>query len=169
MTPIQQLQDPSPRVRAEAARLLGKQKADQAVLPLIAALEDVDSHVRATVAWALAEIGNQLGVEPLRRTYAFYQQSVSKHYREMKQVDAYLNALVKLMGSEDLLLWLQTGTPHERSAAAIGLGNKKWKNAIPMLRKCLADEDADVRQSAAWALQVIGAGKDPDIPTPLIT
>jgi hypothetical protein len=59
---IERLQDEDPNVRRRAAWLLGTQHDQQAVEPLIRALEDPDAGVRAAAAEALAVItGKDLG------------------------------------------------------------------------------------------------------------
>jgi len=52
-------------VRQAAAKTLGKIGDLRAVVPLIAALEDLDARVRAAAAKALGEIGDPCAVEPL--------------------------------------------------------------------------------------------------------
>jgi epoxyqueuosine reductase len=43
--------------------------------------------------------------------------------------------------------------------AAIVLGNRRDRNAVPALRRALADEDAEVARAAAWALERIERGE----------
>jgi HEAT repeat protein len=73
------LEDESPRVRAEAAKVLGKygryrsdrrgrsrvDKEEQAVEPLINALKDKDPWVRLNAAFSLGELEAQKAVQPL--------------------------------------------------------------------------------------------------------
>jgi HEAT repeat protein len=58
-TLISTLNDPNPRVRAEAARALARigPQATEAVQPLIARLDDPDEEVRQAAARALGQVG----------------------------------------------------------------------------------------------------------------
>ena len=49
--------------------------------------------------------------------------------------------------------------------AAIVLGNRRDRNAVPALRRALGDEDAGVARAAAWALERIERG--PPAPPPM--
>jgi HEAT repeat protein len=98
---IQKLQNKHPRVRAEAARELGKLKDAHAVSPLINALKDSDAYVRATAAEALGEIKDASAVPLLIDTlkadpYIYVRQEAARALGKIKDARAVtplINAL----------------------------------------------------------------------------
>ena len=59
---IQQLKDPNPQVRGNAAEALGNLGDVSAVPALLEALKDEDSSVRASAAWALSILEDESAV-----------------------------------------------------------------------------------------------------------
>jgi HEAT repeat protein len=98
---IKKLQDKHPRVRAEAARELGKLKDSHAVSPLINSLKDSDAYVRAMAAEALGEIKDASAVPSLiatlqRDQYIYVRQEAAKALGKIKDARAVtplINAL----------------------------------------------------------------------------
>ena len=98
---IQKLQNKHPRVRAEAARELGKLRDFHAVSPLINALKDSDAYVRAVAAVALGEIKDASAVPSLIAAlqgdqYIYVRQEAAKALGQIKDARAVtplINAL----------------------------------------------------------------------------
>ncbi|HEX2695129.1 MAG TPA: HEAT repeat domain-containing protein [Acidobacteriota bacterium] len=59
------LRNPSPNIRSNAARTLGKMKSQGSTPYLIEVLQDEEGSVRASVSEALGLIGNKVSIEPL--------------------------------------------------------------------------------------------------------
>ena len=66
----------------EAAEALGEIGNTRAVLPLVTALGDPDSHVRECVARVLGKMGDSQAIEPLTRLFE------NERHRNVKQVAA---------------------------------------------------------------------------------
>ncbi|MCH7494080.1 HEAT repeat domain-containing protein, partial [bacterium] len=74
------LGDGSPRVLSRAAGALAALEDPRAVVPLIAALEDVDGNMRAAAAKALGSLGDQQAVGPLVSALAFPEKTATGKY-----------------------------------------------------------------------------------------
>jgi HEAT repeat protein len=152
------LKDKEWKVRAAAARALGKIQDPRAVEPLIAALKDTDKDVREAAVYALGEIKDPRAVEPLIAALK------DAEWRVRTAAD---EALVKIGAPavEPLIAALKDKDSDVRKAAAQVLGEIKDPRAVKPLSAALKDEEWDVCQAAAEAL---GKIKDPRAVDPLI-
>lgn len=73
------LRNPSPNIRANAARTLGRMKSSASTPYLLELLQDEESAVRASASEALGRIGDKVGIEPLVR---MVQDNVEKVQEE---------------------------------------------------------------------------------------
>jgi len=168
------LEDPSPRVRAEAALAIRKIKRTMGrVVPaLYQALNDPSANVREAAALALARDGKlvrvpdadlsqeagyplvrsgpenlTLLVDPLEDPDARIRQGAAK-------ILAQLGPAAKPAVPE-LLHALQDPAAGVQEAAQDAL-KRIGPDAVPALVEALAAPNADVRESAAWALGMMG-------------
>jgi HEAT repeat protein len=144
------LRSDSSVLRRNAARLLGKIKADRAVNDLGFALKDEHVAVRKAVVEALSQIGTEEAVRYLK--YALTDEDP----------DIRISATLSLgaIGGEDILdsLTILTVDPDHfvRVSAARALGMLKDKNSIIILVPLLHDENGFVVTTAIEALQAVG-------------
>jgi hypothetical protein len=186
---ITALQNANTDIRENAARALGDIKGQQAVEPiiiamnddnkrvsneakkslikigspsvepLIAALKDEKPNIRVMAAGALGDIKDQRAVEPLISVLNDEQAAIKA---------AAIESLGKIEDSravEPIIAALKDENSLIRSKAAQALGNIKVSRAVEQLIPVLKDNDPDVRQKTVWAL---GEIKDSRAVEPLI-
>ena len=144
-------------VAAELAKL-----GPSAVPELVWALRDSDQSVRCVAAWALGDLGDARGVEPLiaglkdenleaRRAGAHVltegMQGVRWHAVEAR------GKLGDRRAVEPLIEVLKDGSGLVRLNAVEALGELGDPRAVEPLKALLGEKDADVRKAATEALQ----------------
>jgi bilin biosynthesis protein len=124
-----------------------------AVDPLINVLLDdnVDSDRRALAVEALGDIGDPKAIDPLI-------QILNKSDCDSCYQDAITVALGRLGDAavSPLILALKEGDSRTKIRVAYVLGYLENTQAIEPLKELLKDEDPDVREVAAWQLEVFG-------------
>lgn len=132
--------------RVVAVRALGRTKEPDAILPLIAALEDKDWNVRRDAAKALGSTMDPRVVEPLifhlKDQHPFVRNSVAYALGTIKDRRAV----------EPLIISLKDSNSFVRVSAAHSLGELKDSRAVVPLVDALKDKDYVVREEAAEAL-----------------
>jgi 3-methyladenine DNA glycosylase AlkD len=78
--------------------VLGQKKVSEAVIPLIDQLNDQNAYVRASVAWALAEIGSQKAVVPMVKALKRSLKEIRFGTREWKCVLSIAGSIERLTG-----------------------------------------------------------------------
>lgn len=141
------LSDKEATVRLVAAVRLRQLGADSApaAKELAAALADADSRVRAAAAEALIQIGSVpdgIGAE-------FDNEGKGKAVMRRPGKTA-VDALVSQLGSSSL-------DARKLALACLAKIGPNAKDALPVIEKCLADENADVKKLAAAAVARIKA------------
>ncbi|MFW9923414.1 MAG: HEAT repeat domain-containing protein [Candidatus Thorarchaeota archaeon] len=150
---IDDLKNPDPKIRIEAANKLGEWGNDRAVTPLIEVLTHEDENLRRVAASALKEIGNKRALEPL---LDLLKKDSSP---EVRAEAAYCLGYFQEASNEidALLVALEDGNYLVRQNAAFAAGKlgrrKSVSNLILLLEK---DENYNVKEMAAWALGEIG-------------
>ncbi|BCM88886.1 hypothetical protein IAD21_00728 [Abditibacteriota bacterium] len=140
-------------IREATASALGRIKAPSAIIALEKALADETLYrgIRETAAFALGEIGDASAIAVLGR--ALTDKSL---YRDVREAAAF--ALGEI-GDASAIPMLEKALTDKnlyhdvREAAAFALGEIGDASAIPALAKALRDEDSDIRQGAAFALE----------------
>lgn len=97
---LQELNHPSPRIRAEAARAAGELELHDASQPLVELLEDVSEEVIHISIWSLGQIGGDAA-----RTALSEIQASALDPEAVKKADEALEHLAFLEGSPDLLIY----------------------------------------------------------------
>ena len=124
--------------------------AQEAIDPLIAALNDEDSTVRDVTAQALGEIGDSRAVLPLQGALEDdaprVRGSAAVALGKLRAFEA-LDALCRHLGEDDDV-WARAG-------AAEALGMLGGKVAFQALRRALNDPDYMVRQKVEHAIAEI--------------
>jgi HEAT repeat protein len=171
-TALEALGDPDGEVRARAAEVLGAIEDPHGFEPLIKALEDTETHVRACATFALRSSGSR-AFEPLlhelRRSGSAHAATALAHLGDARAIEPLLNgpdgdgrvsfpfalpvlaqkceAVQKRFYEE-----LKSTYPKVRRSAAIGLGfsGNSWAWEVIVAR--LADEDVGVRGAAVVSL-----------------
>ncbi len=153
------LHSPTPRMRENAARVLGETKAFQAVPPLVDLLKDPEWRVRRSVVEALGKIGDKRAVEPL----------VQRLRDNVERVQH--QAIHSLVGFGQLsTVPLMNALAHEKNkfalrAIILTLGEIKDVKSIPILIDHLRSSYFVVRMVAVRALIKFG----PPIIDPLVS
>jgi HEAT repeat protein len=147
---IDYLRDSDPYIRANAIKILGNIKDNQAFDPLINALKDEDSYVRKMAVEALAKTGNEHAVDPIINALEDRDSDVREKAAEMLGEMGGNRAIRPLIKS------LKDKDSKVREEAAKSLGNVKDTNAIHPLIAALKDEKPEVRANAIEALIKIG-------------
>jgi HEAT repeat protein len=138
-------------VRWWAVRALAETGKDDALPPLIDALDDVDPDVRACAALALGHIGNGDAASEL----------ASRLGDESAFVASVAADALSMMGEpavEDLVAMLAYESPHGRLLAVRALGRIKSERAIGPLFGLLEDQSYLVRHYARETLEALGVG-----------
>jgi HEAT repeat protein len=150
----------SPVRRARAAQLLGVSRVPDAVDPLVEALGDKASEVRASAAYALGLIGDPRAAAPLLRAVGAPRAGLPAGLA----ADALLGMGVGISGA--LGDALADPDPRTRTVAAHLCGVGSFTRAVPSLRERLAhDPDLTVRETCAQALGRIGRADDVEVLT----
>ena len=95
---LQELDHPSPRIRAEAARAAGELELHDAAQPLVELLEDVNDEVIHVAIWSLGQIGGDVA-----RTAISEIQASAPDPETIKKADEALEHLAFLGGTPGLL------------------------------------------------------------------
>lgn len=150
---VELLDDREPRVRTQAAHVLGKLGDARAVGPLTGALGDEDAGVRDKAAHALGRLGGPAALTALAAALVGADEALRP-------------GLVVALGSvggvsedavqEALAAVLRADSPLTREDGAEVLGLRGAAAAIEPLRTLMADPDEDVQLSALMALDAIG-------------
>ncbi len=130
--------------------ILRGEKAEAAVEPLLARLEDAKARVRQAAVQALGRIGSQRAVEPLVARLHDPEEGMRRTAAE---------ALGRIGGEravEPLLARLEDPEEGMRRTAAEALGRIGGERAVEPLLARLEHPQAEVRQAAAEALGRIG-------------
>ncbi len=164
------LKDPDARVRASAAKVLGKigseseEKAVAIASSLVDSLNDPNQEVRRAAAEALGRIGS-LAVPKLAEALQAEQTVARSSAAEaLGQIGADAKEAVP-----NLVARLQDSDWRVRSAAARALGKigteakLEAPAIVPPMIQALEDPDPEVRRSAAEALGRIGSPVVPDL------
>jgi len=139
------LEDPAYLVRAEAGRALSKIGAS-AVEPLIAVLQNNNSHGRGSAAAALGRIKDERAVGPL-------VTALKDRDSELRSQAATALSNIGRPAVDPLLAALQSGEGELRTMAADSLGKIRDPRAAGPLIAALKDEDRKFRKRAARALR----------------
>jgi HEAT repeat protein len=143
------LEDENGNVRMTAAGSLGRISDVRAVEPLIAALGDADVTVGAEAATALGSIGDARAVEPLigvlDAVYYLIPMNAAWSLGQIGDARAVEPLLAKFVRA--------TGGRYVYVDALGMLGDQR---AVEPLSAALLDQDKNVRESAAEALQKLG-------------
>ena len=143
--------------RSAAAAALGSLGDEQAIGPLIQALDDKDKDVRKAAVEALAVIG-AVSVAPLVEVLDRKESSVSAR-------TAAVEALRKIDDArcaEYIIRALEDDQAQVRWHAAFALGEMECQEAVDPLIRALADEHHWVRFNVVFALQRVGDPKAVD-------
>jgi len=97
---LQELNHPSPRIRAEAARAAGELELHDAAQPLVELLEDVSDEVIHVAIWSLGQLGGDVA-----RTAITDIQASASDPETVKNADEALEHLAFLEGTPDLLIY----------------------------------------------------------------
>jgi len=143
---IHKLRASKPRVRIQAARILGEVKHGKAVPALIRALQDEEKEVQDAAAAALSAIRHPASIEPLAKFLQGRPDSAAAEAVGAFGAQAG-KALLPLLEQED---------KNVRRWAVHALGLAGDESAVGPLIRCLKDRRADVRKEAADALGRIG-------------
>jgi HEAT repeat protein len=97
---LQELNHPSPRIRAEAARAAGELELHDAAQPLVELLEDVSDEVSHVAIWSLGQLGGDVA-----RSALLTIQASTADPEAVKKADEALENLAFLEGTPDLLIF----------------------------------------------------------------
>jgi HEAT repeat protein len=162
------LSDPSPMVRAVAAKAVLSMSSDESVAALLPLISDKDEFVRREVAYALGLTKSRKATEPLIGLLLNDKQDGVRaaaavslgEIADERGVVALANVLAPESGAASQL---KRKIKRERNAfvlraSARSLGRIKSRAGVPALVAALSNETlvGDVRREAAWALGVIG-------------
>lgn len=142
--------DADPVRREHTLALAASLRLEGAFGEAVRALEDPTFPRRYVAAWALGELGDPAGVEPLVHALARETGEVAR---------AAVRALVRLgpQAAGPLLEILPSLGAEGRGFAVRALGELKDPKALPALVLLLADPtDAESRADASWALGQLG-------------
>jgi HEAT repeat protein len=148
-TLLESMVDQNETVRAAAAKALGFQKPDFAVVPLCKALKDLSDNVRASAAEALGKLRDERAVEPLIGALNDWYSTVC--FAAAKSLLQF-GKPTSLWG----FAWLLGGGDEEESAKAEKIITEAASNAFEPLCAMLGDWHGEVRIAAAEALSRLG-------------
>jgi HEAT repeat protein len=143
--------------RKAAATALGNLGNEQAIGPLIQALDDEDKDVRKAAAEALAVIG-AASVAHLAEVLDRKESSVSARTNAVEALSKIEDARC----AEYIIRALKDNRASVRWTAAFCLGDMECQEAVDPLILALNDEDFLVRDNAVFALQRTGDVKAVD-------
>lgn len=147
--------DPDPKVRAEAIRALNGESSREVVDALIARLQDPEPLVVHSAVRALAASGDPRAGQAVRRQLA---------HRNPAFRIAAIRALVTMgdaAGASDLWLLLSDRDPTVRVEAIEAVGKLKPPGAAAHLIPALEDREAEVRLATAATLRELCPRNDP--------
>ena len=177
-----ELADEDPNVRADAAHRMGQARSAEAVDALIAALDDPVEAVRINVILALGKIGDPRAIDALAERMedpAFsIRLSVAQAFEMMKAPESLpllqrlmfdehdtvrltaTRALAAIPGDQSMNLLLTQALRDEnekvREFVIRVLGERRSREAIPLIEDALLTEADNVRANAAAVLGDIG-------------
>lgn len=168
--PLSALHDPDPKVRMNAASVLGILREKDAVKPLISALKDPDSGVRTNAAGALGKIGDRKAIpalikaikdpEPMVRVNSISSLAMLRDGRAIKPIVGALNdpdtdvrrgaagSLWSLLNPQEQISFL-SGPKEQLEPKGLKYTGKLKPGIEKPLVKALTDEDVEVRFNAA--------------------
>jgi len=148
---IRLLKSGDAKQRKQAAEMLGTIGNPGAFPGLMDALEDEDPKVRANAAEALGKIGDPGAIpgliDMLRDLHGNVRISAAVALGIIRVNDQQFETILEMLTGDVL---------QEKWGAAVALGEIKDAKAVPALLEALKDEDKDVNELAAWALENIG-------------
>ncbi|GIV96799.1 MAG: hypothetical protein KatS3mg057_1456 [Herpetosiphonaceae bacterium] len=154
---VRAMTDVSDRLRALMQYPMGDEANEEllklgeaAVLPLIAALQDPEMHVRRWAAFGLGRLGDTRAVEPLLAALQ------DPEWEVRRKSAAALFRFRDQRAVRPLMALLADPNPNVRAAAVWALGALAAVEAIPALTSMLTDSSQFVRTRAANALGSIG-------------
>jgi HEAT repeat protein len=136
--------------RERAALGLGRLGVREAIVELRGATADPESRVRNAAARALGGLGVRDAIPDLEKALATPLGSVRV------TVASALAALGSPRGKEELLQFLDRGSSAEKVAAASAVADLKMLEALPSIRRCLADDYSSVVQQGIDSLCTMG-------------
>ncbi len=143
--------DGSPKVRAAAARALGKIKTRKVVGILIQGMHDKNEMVREAAAWGLGHMKflARKAINPM--TQVLLKEKSAKVQRAITLALSRMGS----KGTASLLKGLKAKSPRARLYSVKALGKKRVsKQVLSALKQTLKnDRDADVRTAAAQAIE----------------
>ena len=155
---IEALKDPDADIRILALRVLGElgNKAEPALLAMIKALKDPHRIVRICALEPVASFGAKaMNAVPILLKWIgiddkFSHVSAVGHILmiDSSKADELLPILIKSLESNDFMIQCQ-------SAWLLGQLGELARDAVPALKRMLADKDSFVRRVASEALQEI--------------
>lgn len=153
------LKDPLPPVRIAAAVSLGQLHGVNAGPPLIQALDDRDSAVRAFVIGALLEQGERYEVvAPSVRTLINTKEPAVR--AAVARALGHAEGDNRVSARSALMLLIQDTVSRVRIAAIKSMTKVEGSRAIAILKQSLHDEDEAVRAAAGGALLTVVASND---------
>lgn len=150
-TLLQLLQEGDTVQRQQAAIALSRLKDEQVIAPLLKAIADPDSTVRANAA---AGLGNNEAASAVEALIALLQTDREDIVRE--RAATALAQIGDERAIDPLIDSLDEGGTWVRNRIAYVLGASKDPRAVEPLLELLNDEDPSTQGVAAWALGAIG-------------
>jgi len=149
---VQNLKNPNPRLRSQAAEDLGKLGAFEAVPELVEQLQtDVNTYVRSASAEALGRIGDSQAIFPLmdalRDPCSFVRRAAAIALGQMQAKEAQ-GALLRALEDPNFYV---------RRAAINAIGKLEIPDLAPRLSPFLETPDPRIRRTAIIALSRLGS------------
>jgi hypothetical protein len=143
--------------RREAARLLGEIRSTEAVMPLIAALDDTDETLVAEAIAALARIGDVRSIPSLIGRLSDRGRSVDGASIAERAGDA-----LERLGEGALVAAMDRALQGDAAGLAEAVAHRRQR-AVDTLMQVLDSFDLDARVHAATALGALGAREALDL------
>jgi len=155
---IANLKSPNAKTRQDAAAALAKSRRREAVTPLAALVRDPEFKVRLEVVRALRDLRDASGVPALVTLLGDGEAEIRQ-----ESIAALVEIYTEKERSGPVGRFLQVFSD-EVDRTSIGPNVRVEPSVYEGLDKCLHDESADVRESAALALGILGgSGKTRDL------
>ncbi len=148
-------------LRISLASALGFCQYTSAIPTLIAALSSPHSLLRGQATWGLRHLRASEASEPLRQALLHEHDPRTRHLMQAA-LQEFDHPSAREEKAERLLAQLRSVETDEREAAAEALGDLMDKQTLAPLLALLHHERGEVRQSAAFALDSLGAYRDAD-------